>query len=102
MRVGVCVCVDTYIRFGVLEDDEGQGEVLLGLVDQVLAEKRLSSALFLPLTAMQERHHPLEGIFYVALGVGLVRGRHSLSKAAHTVHTETQQLHSHWSLEAHA
>lgn len=66
------MCLETYIRFGVLEDDEWQAEVSLGQADQVLSEQSLRSTLFLPLAAVQERHHPLEGIFHVALGGGLV------------------------------
>lgn len=66
------MCLETYIRFGVLEDNEWQAEVLLGQADQVLSEQSLSGAIFLPLAAVQERHHPLEGIFHVALGGGLV------------------------------
>lgn len=58
---------DTDIRFGVLEDDERQGEVLLGQADQVLGEQRFGSTHVLTLTAVEERHHPLEGIFHVAL-----------------------------------
>ena len=34
-----CVRSDTHVRLGVLEDDEGQGEVSLGQVDQVLSEQ---------------------------------------------------------------
>lgn len=75
-----CVCVrsDTHVRFGVLEDDEGQGEVSLGQADQVLSEQRFSGALSLSLTSMQERHHPLEGVLHVALSAGLEIERHSL------------------------
>lgn len=81
--VCVCVCSETYVRFGVLEDDEGQGEVSLGQADQVLSEQRLGSTLFLSLTAMQERHHPLEGIFHVTLGAGLVIETHLLEDMVH-------------------
>jgi len=67
----LCVCWDTYVRFGVLENDERQGEVLLRQADQILCEQRFSSILSLSLTAVQEWHHPLEGIFHVALCAGL-------------------------------
>ena len=60
----------------MLEDDEGQGEVSLGQADQVLSEQRFSSTLRLSLTSVQERHHPLEGIFHIALGAGLWIERH--------------------------
>lgn len=75
----MCVCVfvwDTCVGFGVLEDDEGQGEVLLGQADQVLSEQGLSRALFLPLASVQEWHHPLGGVFHVALGGGLLTEKH--------------------------
>lgn len=62
----------------MLEVDEGQGEVSLGQADQVFSEQRLSSALFLPLTSVQERHHPLEGVFHIALSAGLVIEIHLL------------------------
>lgn len=69
----VAVRLSTYIRFGVLEDDEGQGEVSLGLADQIFSEQRLCSTLLLPLTPMQEWHHPLEDIFHVTLRAGLLK-----------------------------
>lgn len=61
----------------MLENDEGQGEVFLGQADQVFSEQRFSRTLFLSLTAMQEWHHPLEGVFHVVLGAGLITERNS-------------------------
>lgn len=72
----VCVCMDTCSRFGVLENDVRPSEVFPGQADQVLSEQRFSSALCLPLTAVQEGHHPLEGVFHVALDAGLIIERH--------------------------
>lgn len=72
------MCSHTYVRLGVLEDNEWQGEVSLGQVDQVLSEQRFGSALSLSLTPVQERHQPLEGVFYIALRGGLVIERNYL------------------------
>lgn len=77
-RVCARACSDSYVRLGVLEDNEWQGEVSLGQTDQVLSEQRFGSTLFLSLTAVQERHHPLEGVFHIALGAGLVIERRLL------------------------
>lgn len=68
------MCVCAYIRLGLLEDEEWQGEVSLGQADQVLSEQSFGGALFLSLAAVQERHHPLEGVLHVALGAGLGGG----------------------------
>lgn len=62
---------NTNIRFGVLEDDKRQGEVLLGQANQVLCKQRSGCTFFLSLTAVQKRHRPLEGIFHEALRAGL-------------------------------
>lgn len=67
----MCVFSDTYVRLGLLEDQERQGEVSLGQTDQVFSEQRLGSALFLSLAAVQKGHHPLENVLHVALGAGL-------------------------------
>lgn len=67
----MCVFSDTYVRLGLLEDQERQGEVSLGQTDQVFSEQRLGSALFLSLAAVQKGHHPLEDVLHVALGAGL-------------------------------
>lgn len=67
----MCVSVCAYIRLGLLEDEERQGEVSLGQADQVLPEQSFGGALFLSLAAVQERHRPLEGVLHVALGAGL-------------------------------
>lgn len=48
----VRACWDTCIRFGVLENDEGQGEVTLGQADQVFSKQTSGSTLSLSLTAM--------------------------------------------------
>lgn len=56
----------------MLEDEQGKSEVSLGQADQVFPEQRLSSALPLSLTAVQEWHHPLECVFHIALSVGLL------------------------------
>lgn len=70
----------TYIRLGLLEDEERQGEVSLSQVDQVLSEQSFSSALFLSLAAVHERHHPLEGVLHVAFGAGLVNTEAMMSR----------------------
>lgn len=67
----MCVSVCAYIRLGLLEDEERQGEVSLGQADQVLSEQSFGGALFLSLAAVQERHRPLEGVLHVALWAGL-------------------------------
>lgn len=69
---------DTCVRFGVLENDERQAEVLLRQGDQVFSEEGFGSTRFLALTAVQERHHPLEGVFHVAVSSGLERERRLL------------------------
>lgn len=61
-----------YIRLGLLEDEQRQGEVSLSQVDQVLSEQSFGRTLFLSLAAVQERHHPLEGVLHVAFRAGLV------------------------------
>lgn len=68
-----CMCVfsDTYVRLGLLEDQERQGEVSLGQTDQVFSEQRPGGALFLSLAAVQKGHHPLEDVLHVALRAGL-------------------------------
>lgn len=65
------MCLDTYVRLGVLEDKEWQGEVLLGQTDQIFSEQRFSSTFFLALTPVQKWNHPLEGIFHITLRPGL-------------------------------
>lgn len=69
--VSVCVFSDAYVRLGLLEDQERQGEVSLGQTDQVFSEQRLGGALFLSLTAVQKGHHPLEDVLHIALRAGL-------------------------------
>lgn len=80
--MGESVCtrmyMHTYIRLGLLEDEQRQGEVSLSQADQVPSEQSFGSALFLSLAAVQERHHPLEGVLHVALRAGLVNGDNNI------------------------
>lgn len=70
-------CLDAYVRLGVLEDEEWQGEVVLGQADHILFEQRFGCTFSLSLTPVQEWNHPLEGVLHVALGPGLMRNKHS-------------------------
>lgn len=76
----LCVHALAYVRLGLLEDEERQGEVSLGQADQVLSEQSFGSALFLSLAAVQERHHPLEGVLHVAFGARLANGETMMSR----------------------
>lgn len=67
----MCEFWDTYDRFRVLENDQRESEVLLAQADQVVCKQRLGSAFAVSLTAVQEWHHPLDGIFLVALRIRL-------------------------------
>lgn len=68
---------DAYVRLGVLEDEERQGEVTPGQADQILGEQGPGRAFSLTLAPVQEWNHPLEGVLHVALGPGLMTDRHS-------------------------
>lgn len=76
----------THVRSGVLEDAEGSAEVGLGQADQELPQQGSGCPRPLPLTAVQEGHHPLEGVLHVALGVGLRSWRDRGQEAGHVQH----------------
>lgn len=71
-------CSHAYVRLGVLEDEERQGEVVLGQADQIVFEQGFGCTFSPPLAPVQEWNHPLEGVLHVALAPGLMRNKHPL------------------------
>lgn len=69
----------THVRFGVLEDEEREGQVAASQSHQEVPQQTLGGALLLSLAAVQKGHHPLEGVFHVAFLAGLLAQRHRLT-----------------------